>query len=298
MAAVPHCHYCFETLASRLEHRKSLTLPQIEALYREQQQQHGGRSNGVVLNGVATNGTNGVTNRVTNGVTNGTTYTNGNSVAAAPARPLFVTWNKLSRSGNKNLRGCIGTFEAQPLDYGLRSYALTAFVFPILLHAVEARTDVIHTRALDDTRFNPISLKELPSLECGVTLLTDFEPATSSMDWTLGTHGLRINFVYHGRRMGATYLPDVPVEQGWTKEETVVSLMRKAGWTGRKEEWRKVDLNVVRYKGTKATVSYNEYRALVDGTGSIKRTGALDDDEDEEEDGDDDEGETDEDDED
>lgn len=41
-------------------------------------------------------------------------------------RPLFVTWNTVSRSGNKTLRGCIGTFEAQELSEGLRSYALTS----------------------------------------------------------------------------------------------------------------------------------------------------------------------------
>jgi len=39
--------------------------------------------------------------------------------------PLFVTWNAVSRSGHKSLRGCIGTFEPQELEYGLRSYALT-----------------------------------------------------------------------------------------------------------------------------------------------------------------------------
>lgn len=121
-------------------------------------------------------------------------------------------------------------------------------------------------RALDDTRFSPITLKELPALECGVTLLTNFEPAADAMDWVLGDHGLRIAFVYHGKRMGATYLPDVPVEQGWTKEETVVSLMRKAGWTGGHEAWRKVVLEVVRYRGTKATVGWEEYRGLVDTT--------------------------------
>lgn len=95
MATVSHCHYCFDTLAAHLEHRKALTLPQIESLYREQQQQQ------------------------QNGTTNG---------YAAPPRPLFVTWSKLSRSGVRNLRGCIGTFDAQPLETGLRSYALTAFV--------------------------------------------------------------------------------------------------------------------------------------------------------------------------
>jgi AMME syndrome candidate gene 1 protein len=41
--------------------------------------------------------------------------------------PLFVTWNTVSRSGYKSLRGCIGTFEPQELEYGLRSYALTRY---------------------------------------------------------------------------------------------------------------------------------------------------------------------------
>lgn len=80
------------------------------------------------------------------------------------------------------------------------------------------------------------------------------------MDWELGTHGLRISFYYHGRRYGATYLPDVAVEQGWTKEETVVSLMRKAGWMGRKERWEDVELKVVRYQGKKESLEYTEYK--------------------------------------
>lgn len=42
--------------------------------------------------------------------------------------PLFVTWNTVSKSGNKSLRGCIGTFEAHELSAGLRSYALTSYV--------------------------------------------------------------------------------------------------------------------------------------------------------------------------
>jgi len=42
--------------------------------------------------------------------------------------PLFVTWNTVTRSGEKRLRGCIGTFEAQELDEGLKSYALTSYV--------------------------------------------------------------------------------------------------------------------------------------------------------------------------
>jgi AMMECR1 domain-containing protein len=43
--------------------------------------------------------------------------------------PLFVTWDTRARSGSKSLRGCIGTFEAQELEDGLRSYALTSWVY-------------------------------------------------------------------------------------------------------------------------------------------------------------------------
>ncbi|KAJ5326805.1 hypothetical protein MYU51_001649 [Penicillium brevicompactum] len=174
--------------------------------------------------------------------------------------PLFVTWNTLSRSGNKSLRGCIGTFEGQDLAAGLKSYALTS--------------------AFDDTRFSPIPKSLLPSLSCSLTLLSSFEPCTNAMDWTLGTHGLRISFVHRGRRYGATYLPDVAVEQGWTKEETVESLMRKAGWDGgggsaarrllrgaasgnssATKPWDQVsDFRTVRYQGLKASANYAEWQ--------------------------------------
>ena len=80
----------------------------------------------------------------------------------------------------------------------------------------------------------PITQRELSALECSVTLLTDFESISDPMDWQIGKHGLRINFTHNGRRYGSTYLPDVAREQAWTKEETLISLMRKAGWNGRR----------------------------------------------------------------
>ena len=104
-------------------------------------------------------------------------------------------------------------------------------------------------------------MSELPSLATAVTLLTNFTPALNPTDWELGTHGIRISFSHHGKRYGATYLPEVAVEQGWTKEQTIVSLMRKAGWVGRSADWRKVqDIRVVKYQGKKAGVSYREFR--------------------------------------
>jgi uncharacterized protein (TIGR00296 family) len=164
--------------------------------------------------------------------------------AETEEHPLFVTWNTVSRSGDKRLRGCIGTFEAQPLTTGLSSYALTA--------------------AFGDTRFTPITTRELPTLECAVTLLTDFEPVDDAMDWEIGTHGLRISFQEKGRRYGSTYLPDVASEQGWTKEEALVSLMRKAGWSGKKADWKKVALRVVRYQGKKVALGWGEWRSWRD----------------------------------
>jgi AMMECR1 domain-containing protein len=101
----------------------------------------------------------------------------------------------------------------------------------------------------------------LSSLECQVTLLTNFEPISDPMDWEIGTHGLRISFIHNNRRYGATYLPDVAREQGWTKEETMVSLMRKGGWNGRSSEWRGVkELKVIRYQGYRETLEYKTWR--------------------------------------
>ena len=99
------------------------------------------------------------------------------------------------------------------------------------------------------------------------------------MDWILGTHGIRISFVHRGRRYGATYLPDVAVEQGWTKEETIESLMRKAGWDGgvgsvarrllrtgaggssTPNPWEQVsDFKTVKYQGHKASASYADWQ--------------------------------------
>ena len=115
--------------------------------------------------------------------------------------------------------------------------------------------------AFDDNRFSPITLSELPTLAAAVTLLADFTPALHSLDWDLGVHGIKIVFSHQNKRYGATYLPDVAVEQGWTKEQTIVSLMRKAGWGGRSSDWKKVaDLRVTRYTGSKASIRYAEWR--------------------------------------
>jgi len=270
MATIEHCLYCFESLAAHLEDRKPLTLPEVQKSWAEyvstveaDEDDTAATSPGrsklakrlpalrrLVASPASESGASSSSSSTTSlpqsssGADTPATSVSSSSITtpapAITASPLFVTWNTLSSRHGHNLRGCIGTFEAQELDEGLSSYALTS--------------------ALHDTRFNPIAARELPSLEVAVTLLTDFEDADGPMDWELGTHGIRISFYYHGRRYGATYLPDVAVEQGWTKEETLVSLMRKAGWMGKKDRWEGVDLKVVRYQGKKEGLEYGEYK--------------------------------------
>jgi AMMECR1 domain-containing protein len=88
------------------------------------------------------------------------------------------------------------------------------------------------------------------------------------MAWEVGKHGIRISFSYHGRKLGATYLPDVAKEQGWTKEEALISLMRKAGWSGRKDEWRKVaaGMELVTYEGKAVSLGYAEFKERTEKT--------------------------------
>lgn len=129
---------------------------------------------------------------------------------------------------------------------------------------VPTRADSIRS-ALEDTRFQPIPASLLPNLSNHVTLLTNFsEPVSDPLDWTLGTHGIRISFTHRGRRYGATYLPDVAVEQGWTKEDTLLSLMRKAGWNGGSGSWAKAWRDgrgeLVRYEGKQVGLHYPQWR--------------------------------------
>ena len=45
-------------------------------------------------------------------------------------------------------------------------------------------------------------------------------------------HGIKITFESEGRHYSATYLPGVAAEQGWDKNETLKSLIKKAGYKG------------------------------------------------------------------
>ncbi|XP_050423625.1 nuclear protein AMMECR1 [Adelges cooleyi] len=151
--------------------------------------------------------------------------------------PLFVTWEI---GKDKKLRGCIGTFNSIALHSGLREYAITS--------------------AMKDSRFRPISNDEINRLHVTVSILLHFEEGKDFNDWEIGVHGIRIEFHNErGMRRTATYLPEVPEEQGWDKIQTIDSLLRKGGYRGPVTAETRRSLKLTRYQSETVSVSYQDY---------------------------------------
>lgn len=167
MATQAHCAFCFETLAAHFERRKPLSLAQVEELWdqyhasKDAPDSEGEGEDDAAMTDVdearSQNAKPAAISRLLNREpaqsavssnsslpstkSESTTSTSGATTPASSMSsqsrsrrtsnkeeyPLFITWNTISRSGNKSLRGCIGTFEAQELEHGLQSYALTRY---------------------------------------------------------------------------------------------------------------------------------------------------------------------------
>jgi len=151
----------------------------------------------------------------------------------ADASPFFVTWEKRGR-----LRGCIGTLRTLP-HVELKSFSLKS--------------------ALEDMRFDPVILRELPLLSVSVSILHSYEDASNWEDWEVGKHGLVITL----ERYSATYLPEVAQEQQWNHRETIESLLQKAGYKGVCNEHILTCVHVTRYQSAKAKMSYQEYQEFL-----------------------------------
>lgn len=143
--------------------------------------------------------------------------------------PLFVTWKI-----EDDLRGCIGTFHSDDLEKILPKYTLIS--------------------ALEDTRFDPISSKELQLLNVSVSLLTDFEEAKDCYDWEVGKHGIKLFY----KNYESTFLPEVASEQGWDQKTTLQYLLKKSGCKSNFDNVSK-DLKIVRYQSQKDTITLKEY---------------------------------------
>ena len=165
--------------------------------------------------------------------------------------PIFVTWNKeFVSKGKVQLRGCIGTLAAQPLNEELiRIYARKA--------------------AFEDRRFPPIHRKELllhhhhnddtaSLLHVSVSLLVQYEDC-HALDWKVGIHGIVIQFQIQGKSYSATFLPQVAQEQRWDQHTTLQQLIRKTGYTGDTNRIHPDHIQCQRYQSSKCQVSYQDY---------------------------------------
>jgi len=123
------------------------------------------------------------------------------SEALLEHRATFVTWRK----NTGELRGCIGEVIAQrPLVESIAKMAVAS--------------------GTQDPRFPPITIDELPHLTLEISALT---PMTSikPTDVEVGRHGLMIA---KGQYSGLL-LPQVPLQQGWDREDFLRGLCAKAG---------------------------------------------------------------------
>ncbi|KAL0219732.1 hypothetical protein P9112_005385 [Eukaryota sp. TZLM1-RC] len=146
---------------------------------------------------------------------------------------LFVTWTKRG-----SLRGCIGTFKAQPLHDTLKQYSIIS--------------------SQQDSRFPPIKSSELSDLEVCVSLLVQYEDASGPFDWEIGKHGIIVQFNVNSIKYHATFLPEVAEDQGWDKKTTLAHLVAKSGFYGKLDDILD-HLTIVRYQSVKVKCSYQDY---------------------------------------
>jgi hypothetical protein len=148
MATQAHCAYCFESLAADLEKRPGLSLHEVEALwsrYNSTDDAGAGTDDpatsafaykpAAVNRLLASTPSSGSSSSSTpNGSTPSGMSANSSATSLSSEdksvreHPLFVTWNVSSSRGEKQLRGCIGTFSPQELDEGLKDYAVISYV--------------------------------------------------------------------------------------------------------------------------------------------------------------------------
>lgn len=147
---------------------------------------------------------------------------------------LFVTW---TNGPKERLRGCIGSLSALPLSR-LSEFAITS--------------------SQRDSRFLPIALPELPQLTCSVSILHSFEKCMHYKDWTVGVHGIVVEFTVNKRTFKATFLPHVIPDQCWDQETAIESACKKSGFHGNTTSIVST-IVVTRYQCSKSVLTHQEY---------------------------------------
>lgn len=164
---------------------------------------------------------------------------------------LFVSWKSHEHKTQIELRGCKGTHSTLPLHEGLPYFAINS--------------------ATTDHRFDVLREDELPHLHCTVSLIFDFQVADHCFDWEIGIHGLRLDFRDNkNQKRSATFLPEVMVQFGWTKKQTIDRLIQKSGCTDRfaydelgRPVFRKV--KTIRFRSSVSSASYDDFKYASNG---------------------------------
>jgi AmmeMemoRadiSam system protein B/AmmeMemoRadiSam system protein A len=133
---------------------------------------------------------------------------------------VYVTYEKQGE-----LRGCVGRIEADRPAFLNVQYASVA-------------------AALADSRFPPITPAELEDLTIEITLLGPVRQVEDPEQIQIGRHGVLIRL---GADDGALYLPQVPLEQGWGLQATLLNLCRKAGLPD--DAWQRDDARIYVFTG-------------------------------------------------
>lgn len=116
-------------------------------------------------------------------------------------RGVFVTLHKKGE-----LRGCIGYVEA---------------IKPVYL----AVSEMAVAASTEDPRFPPVKPEELKDIDIEITVMSPLSRTSDPQSVVVGKHGLVMR---RGGRSGLL-LPQVPVEQGWNREQFLVHTCLKAG---------------------------------------------------------------------
>jgi AmmeMemoRadiSam system protein A len=104
------------------------------------------------------------------------------------------------------LRGCIGYMES-------------------LLPIAEVVAEVAMKAAVDDPRFPPLTLAELEKTSVEISIISPPHLIQNKDEVIIGSHGLMLELGFNK----GVLLPQVAVEYGWSVEEFLGAVCRKAG---------------------------------------------------------------------
>jgi AmmeMemoRadiSam system protein A len=132
----------------------------------------------------------------------------------------YVTYRK-----DGALRGCLGRLESDRPAYLNVEYAALA-------------------AALADPRFSPVTAEEMDELTLEITLVYPMHQVDRPEQIQIGRDGVLMRV---GENSGALFLPQVPVDEGWDLNETLVQLCRKAGLPD--DAWQRSDARFYVFEG-------------------------------------------------